>query len=978
MTLANLVFERCVLNATYGVKDAIVGVKDAIVGVEDCASSDLDGVMRLHHVDFRRNTLVGHYALRMQSPSCTELELVDFGFDRTNCDGPCGVALSTRGNRLDDVRVREVTPPDKSSEAPSVFHATSGSQTTVRRLLAADNQVKIFRIDNGSLTLEDSELRNNVLAQSTKNISRSVCVHLRDASASIRNCTFRDNGAEDGAGVFAERSSVDVRQSVLKGNRAKRGGAVYLAENTTAVIDNCTLESNEATEGQGGAVYVAKWSTCRFRRSDLLLNSAHSHGGGASFSANASGTFRSVRFVDNRAEKDGGSLYLLTSNVSLKGCALSGGEADRGGLLHASSNSSVDIRRSRLTDSSSRKGGGCLWSEGVELVVKDSTMDRCSTSREGGAMALQFTNATFSDLTISSSEAGEDGGGIFAVDSNIEEARMTLVGNRAEGVGGGMSVQDGGNLTVEDAVFQDNAAGGAGGAVSARTISRGCFTRATFENNSASENAGSLYAHGSAIELKGCAFDQGKAEEHGGFIAVRDNATVSIRHTTFESASAKDGGCLHAHLSHFILENVTLEECVSVVDGGMLRLSNASAEITNTTMVSNRAGDDGGCLYAEFSNVTGDGWIVDSNFADDHAGALRIRLETQFSLTNSVFRHNKADRGGAVSLELRSNASFSNVTFINSSAVTEGGAFYVTASETNLDSCTFQNSRAGDGGFLFIKRDANVTIGSSTLKNGTGGSGACLQAVRGRLSVHHSEMHHCISSEDGGAMRLSNVTADISHSSFFQNRAKLDGAAIYAEDVSLTGIALRIDDNVAAEGGGILLLRSTFVIENTVFTNNTARSGGGGAMCVRSAPEGKFNTVTFMHNNCSDQGGAVLVEDSQLHITHSFFSDGEAQKAGGFLSAVSNSTVSVEQSRMSRGCAEKGGAVAVLDSSFEGRHLDISRCTAKSNGGAFAFESEKDPRNSTATFEDCTITDNSARFGGRIRDRWTSRVDGVM
>ena len=972
MTLANLEFEDCVFNKTDG-------TRDAIVSVEKCISADLDGVLRLHHVDFRRNTLLKHYALKMQSSSCTDLELVDFGFARTDCDGPCGVALSTRNNRLRDVRVHKVAPPKRSREAPSVFHAPSGSQTTVRRLSATENEVKIFRIDNGSLTLEDSELRNNVLTQSTKNISRSVCVHLREASVSIRNCTFRDNEAEDGAAVFAERSSVELRRSILKGNRGKRGGALYLVENTVAVVDDCTLESNSATEGQGGAVYVASWSTCRFRGSALRMNLAHLHGGAASFLANASGVFRDVRFTGNRAERDGGSLYLLTSNVTLKGCSFSDGEADRGGLLYASSNSSIDIHRSQLTDSSSRKGGGCLWSEGVKLIVKNSTMDSCSTSGEGGAMALQFTNATFRDLGISSSEAQQDGGGIFAVGSNIEEARMTLIGNRAEGAGGGMSVQDGGILTVKDAAFQNNTAGGAGGAVCAKTISRGRFTRAVFSDNSASESAGSLYSYRSSIDFYGCAFDHGRAEEHGGFIAVRDEATVSIRHTTFESALAKDGGCLHAHLSHFILHNVTLEGCSSVVDGGMLRLSNASAEITNTTMVSNQAGDDGGCLYAEFSTVTGDGWTVDSNSADDHAGALRIRLETQFALANSVFHDNRADRGGAVSLELKSNARFSNVAFINSSAATEGGAFYVTASETHLDNCTFQNSGAGDGGFLFIKRNANVTIDNSTLKNGTGRNGACLRAVSGHLSVRHSEMYHCTSTEDGGAMRLSEVKADIYHSSFHQNSAKFDGGAIFADKGELTGIGLTIRDNIADEGGGILLWGSTFVIQNAVFANNAALGGdGGGAMCVRSSSEVELDNAIFARNSCPEQGGAVLVEASRLSIKRSVFRDGEAKKAGGFLSAISNSAVVVEESQMSRGSAEKGGAVAVLDASFEGRDLEITSCEAGSNGGAFVFESEKAPQNNTATFSGCTFGNNSASFGGRIRSHWVTHDPGVM
>ena len=524
------------------------------------------------------------------------------------------------------------------------------------------------------------------------------------------------------------------------------------------------------------------------------------------------------------------------------------------------------------------------------------------------------------------------------------------------------------NLTMQDSVINGaKATKGGGGAVVLSDMTNG-----TFDN---------------------CTFTEGHTDENGGFIAAKDISNMTIRHSEFKNASAKDGGCVYVFLSDDIrLEDVTFEECHSVVDGGALRLTNVTfADIKNVNMTSNSAGDDGGCMYAEFSNVSGTNWTAVSNTAGDHAGVFRIRLSSNVTVKDSNFTDSQADRGGAVSLELGSTAHFKRVEFNSSAAATDGGVFSVTESEMCLSNCTLQDGRAENGGFLYSRKNASITIVDSNFTGGRARHGGCLRSLDGNLTVQNSTFQECHSDEDGGAMHLANITVDISNSTFVKNDAGDDGGAIYIEKTHFNGREMRAGNNEATGASTETHAEHSKVFRvhnHTRFEKNSATNGG--AIHLSSFDNQTFDNqilddqtfdnqtldstqtldnIVSVGNTCHEFGGAVSIVNSSLRIVQSKFENGNAKLGGAFVSARSNSSLILEDSNMTNGSANtNGGAIAVSESRFVGKNISIACCNASNgNGGALFFEFSDITQQKGKLTNGSRICNNTAKHGGPLR-----------
>ena len=154
-------------------------------------------------------------------------------------------------------------------------------------------------------------------------------------------------GTAADAAVDIAVAFVDLVDSTFFGNQAARGGAVALCCGVSAVLHNCTLESNHALDGGGGGLLLTSFSSAMAVGCTVLDNTATREGGGilitssslssSSFSSPSSLTmeFSSVR--GNAASLSGGGAAVapgaalvllhceLTSNFALLG--------DGGGIL---------------------------------------------------------------------------------------------------------------------------------------------------------------------------------------------------------------------------------------------------------------------------------------------------------------------------------------------------------------------------------------------------------------------------------------------------------------------------------------------------------------------------------------------------------------------------------------------------------------------------------------------------------------------
>ena len=113
---------------------------------------------------------------------------------------------------------------------------------------------------------------------------------------SVSNCTITANG---GSGLSATSSSVTIDRSTISDNRAQEGGGIFLALPSNAIVTNCTIANNSATDPQ-----VARG------------------GGIAILSAAAPSTITNCTIVNNSSVWDSGGIYLLGSTTTVTSCTV--------------------------------------------------------------------------------------------------------------------------------------------------------------------------------------------------------------------------------------------------------------------------------------------------------------------------------------------------------------------------------------------------------------------------------------------------------------------------------------------------------------------------------------------------------------------------------------------------------------------------------------------------------------------------------
>jgi Right handed beta helix region/Chlamydia polymorphic membrane protein (Chlamydia_PMP) repeat len=199
----------------------------------------------------------------------------------------------------------------------------------------------------------------------------------RDASPTVRNCTFSDNHANVssysyGGGMVNYYASPTVINCRFIGNTCQKfGGGMYNYAASPRVVD-CVFEDNRAglppevssSNGNGGGVYVGNNSTPTFIRCLFDSNTAKWDGGGMYNSGSSSQPSQpylvNCTFQDNIAEKqNGGGMYNDGAEPVLVNCVFSGNRAmataRHGGAIYNYA-SSPEITNCVLYDNAS----GCI------------------------------------------------------------------------------------------------------------------------------------------------------------------------------------------------------------------------------------------------------------------------------------------------------------------------------------------------------------------------------------------------------------------------------------------------------------------------------------------------------------------------------------------------------------------------------------------------------------------------------------------
>ena len=309
------------------------------------------------------------------------------------------------------------------------------------------------------------------------------------------------------------------------------------------------------------------------------------------------------------------------------------------------------------------------------------------------------------------------------------------------------------------------------------------------------------------------------------------------------------------------------------------------------------------------------------------AGSVRLFLvnASRLSLRSIELAHGRHQRAGGAICVIFGELVLHSVTLSHNSAFYGGAVGAFERSTVFMSGCAIRFNSASWGGAVSVSGDSNFTAHGSTLS------------------------HNCIgSSETGG------------------------GGFAYVQDTSLFAVSSCTMAANSAKHGGVLFASgsSTAIIENCTASSNHAWESGAviGAFGTTTAT---VTACTMTSNAAQAHGGVINAnQESTINIASCAMVLNSAMY-GGALNAAERSTISTKACTMTENTAWFGGALSASDSA----NAFIAECLltlnlAAGGGGAVHHDGNLHEEwrhyNSVVAISDCTMTTNSAYYGGAV------------
>ncbi|MGE3850390.1 MAG: C1 family peptidase [Planctomycetota bacterium] len=246
----------------------------------------------------------------------------------------------------------------------------------------------------------------------------------------------------------------------------------------------------------------------------------------------------------------------------------------------------------------------------------------------------------------------------------------------------------------------------------------------------------------------------------------------------------------------------------------------------------------------------------------------------------------------------------------------------------NLTWCVIDGGASDDGGCLRVGGGSQVVARNCTLRGGRATRGGAIFTLGGRSKETHEsydssvtldacQIIGCVATDNGGAIHANASSAITCTNSVFT-------------------------DNTARSGGAIILIGGESGAVPGTFTGCTFRgnqaSESGGAINVNSASLGTINACTFETNSAGNDGGAVVCigDDNRpakiMMGAGCRFVGNHAGDMGGALMATHAVDVQIEGARFeANATVTDGGAVALYGSEVTIGRMRITRCEFANN-----------------------------------------------
>lgn len=315
-----------------------------------------------------------------------------------------------------------------------------------------------------------------------------------DRGLHLVRCVVRDCSAHSGAGVYAARGSLWIRDgtSFERNAAAFEGGGVTVLTGTLYIADSSFVRSAAARDGGGVSATSASLRVIdsRFEGSASLRGGAIRARDCRDATGNNAVTLTNVTVAGSQS-KVSGAIHVSDVDLAMSSCVVTDNSAgSRGGGVHVDGISSSTFQNCEFTNNTA-VDGGALVVAGGEASLFHTTFERNVAERNGGAVYAEATRSVdFVSATIKNNAARMgNGGGVFVAGGGREsemngarpriDFRKSILRENVAVNGGGLA--EGCDV---DTTFAD-------GVARCPRISLG--SGSTVRNNSASDAGGGVY-----------------------------------------------------------------------------------------------------------------------------------------------------------------------------------------------------------------------------------------------------------------------------------------------------------------------------------------------------------------------------------------------------------------------------------------------------------------------------------------------------
>lgn len=413
-------------------------------------------------------------------------------------------------------------------------------------------------------------------------------------------------------------------------------------------------------------------------------------------------------------------------------------------------------------------------------------------------------------------------------------------------------------------------------------------------------------------------------------VSIKDNYLISDNYNRYSddaiyAPSAKlDNNALYVV---YVSENGSDKTGNGSIDNPFKTVKYALDNVINTGKVYVLSGsyNESNITISKSVTLTGIGNVLINSNA---SSLFTITRSGVFEVNNITFINASAQSGSTFYNNAK--LTLNNVSIINSTASGYGGAIYNNGDLLIVES-TFDSNTGILGGVIANNKNAKIVnskfINNGNMMNSSGGS--IYNSDKGTLNINGCEF----SNNSVHSIYLGDSSPKDEFGQYYGcGGAVYNRGNLYINDSSF-------DSNYAYRFGGAVLSTSKnsniVEISNSIFTNNLAIWGQGGAVHIENG-QMKVSNSTFIANADKENGGGALyAKTSSGFVYNSTFYKNTASYGGGAI-AIWKSNIDIIACNISDNSADNGGALYIY-STRSGNHivekLNIYNSTITNNKG---------------------------------------------